>query len=115
MAKCAGLRFDCSGVNLPLLVSELVTNACVHGADPVTLHLEIGHTKARVEVEDSIPEWPNVQSPSARDPGGRGLVIVESLSHMWGVENKVTGGKVVWAEVIMKEPGSEALEKVGRA
>lgn len=115
VARCAGLEFDYSSVNLPLLVSELVTNACVHGADPVTLHLEISDSKARVEVEDSVSEWPNMQSPSARDPGGRGLVIVEYLSHMWGVEETVAGGKVVWAEVIAEEPGSGKLKTVRRA
>jgi anti-sigma regulatory factor (Ser/Thr protein kinase) len=113
MARCAELRFECASVNLPLLVSELVTNACTHGADPVTLRLEMNSAKARVEVEDSIPELPGVRSPTDRDPGGRGLLIVESLSHGWGVEQTAAGGKVVWAEVLMEEPGNETLEKAG--
>jgi anti-sigma regulatory factor (Ser/Thr protein kinase) len=113
LARCAELRFDCAGVDLPLLVSELVTNACVHGGDPVTLRFEISRTWARVEVEDSIPRWPNVQSPTERDPGGRGLLIVDSLSHVWGIDETAAGGKVVWAEVLMEEPGNEKLEKVG--
>ena len=113
MARCAELGCECASANLPLLVSELVTNACIHGADPVTLRLEISSSRARVEVEDGVPELPDVLSPTDRDLGGRGLLIVESLSHGWGVERTATGGKVVWAEVLMEEPGNEKLEKAG--
>lgn len=113
MARCTELRFDCAGVDLPLLVSELVTNACLHGGDPVTLRLELSRTRARVEVEDGVPGWPGMQSPTDRDPGGRGLLIVDSLSHLWGIDQAATGGKVVWAEVLMEEPGNDTLEWVG--
>lgn len=113
MARCAELRFDCGGVDLPLLVSELVTNACVHGGDPVTLRLELSRTRVRVEVEDGVPGWPGKQTPTDRDSGGRGLLIVDSLSHVWGIDQADAGGKVVWAEVLTDEPGSEPLERVG--
>jgi anti-sigma regulatory factor (Ser/Thr protein kinase) len=113
MARCAELRFDCGGVDLPLLVSELVTNACLHGGDPVTLRLELSRTRVRVEVEDGVPGWPGMQSPTDRDSGGRGLLIVDSLSHVWGIDQAAAGGKVVWAEVLMDEPGNEPLERVG--
>jgi anti-sigma regulatory factor (Ser/Thr protein kinase) len=111
IARFAELGLEYPSANLPLLVSELVTNACIHGADPVTLRLEMTNSRARVEVEDSVPELPDVQSPTERDPGGRGLLIVESLSHGWGVERTATGGKVVWAEVLMEAPGNEELAK----
>lgn len=113
MARCAELRFDCAGVDLPLLVSELVTNACVHGGDPMTLRLELNRTRVRVEVEDGVPGWPGMQSPTDRDSGGRGLLIVDSLSHVWGIDQAAAGGKVVWAEVLMDEPGNEPLERIG--
>lgn len=113
MARCAELRFDCGGVDLPLLVSELVTNACVHGGDPVTLRLELSRTRVRVEVEDGVPGWPGMQTPTDRDSGGRGLLIVDSLSHVWGIDQAAAGGKIVWAEVLMDEPGNEPLERVG--
>lgn len=106
--RCSELSFECAGVDLPLLVSELVTNACLHGADPVTLRLEMSPTWARVEVEDAHPEWPELQWPDEQDTRGRGLQIVDLLSHVWGTE-KTTVGKVVWAEVLMREP----LERVG--
>ena len=34
--RCAELHLDMEGTDLPLLVSELVTNACVHGAEPIS-------------------------------------------------------------------------------
>jgi anti-sigma regulatory factor (Ser/Thr protein kinase) len=114
MDRCARLQLECASMNLPLLVSELVTNACVHGADPVTLRVELSRARMRVEVEDSVPDWPDLQSPTDRDPSGRGLLIVDSLSHVWGVEETVTG-KTVWAEVFVEEPGEHALQKAGCA
>lgn len=113
MDRCTDLRFDCAGIDLPLLVSELVTNACLHGSDPVTLRLEFDRTRVRVEVEDGVPGWPGIQSPTDREPGGRGLMIVESLSNVWGVDQSASGGKVVWAELLMDEPGNETLERIG--
>ena len=92
-----------------LLVSELVTNACLHGGDPVTLRLELSRTRARVEVEDGVPGWPGMRSPTDRDPGGRGLLIVDSLSHVWGIDQAASGGKVVWAEVLINETGHERV------
>lgn len=111
--RCAELRFECGDGDLPILVSELVTNACVHGADPITLRVELCRSWARVEVEDSLPALPAMQSPGERDPNGRGLLIVNLLSHIWGTEKTVTGGKLVWAEVFFDEPVSAALERVG--
>lgn len=113
-ARCAALDIDGTDAGLNLLVSELVTNACLHGGDPMTLGLELNSSRVRVEVADSVPDWPSVQSPSDRDPGGRGLLIVDSVSSVWGVERSTAGGKVVWAEVAIKKPGDETLEKVGR-
>ncbi|MFW6091362.1 MAG: ATP-binding protein [Actinomycetota bacterium] len=111
--RCAELRLECAAVGLPLLVSELVTNACIHGADPITLRLQTCRARARVEVVDSTPEWPELQWPDDNDPYGRGVLIVESLSHAWGTDSLPTG-KVVWAEVLVGESDSEALERVDR-
>ncbi len=65
---------------------------------------------ARVEVEDSVPERPELKCPDESDPCGRGMLVVESLSHVWGAESLPTG-KVVWAEVFVGESDSEALER----
>jgi sigma-B regulation protein RsbU (phosphoserine phosphatase) len=102
--RCAELRLDIDGPDLTLLVSELVTNACVHGAEPIHVRLDVDHGRVRVEVEDGSPMMPEVQRPDGRSTIGRGLLIVEALSRAWGAE-PVGAGKVVWAEVPIR-PGS---------
>jgi anti-sigma regulatory factor (Ser/Thr protein kinase) len=115
IAHCAEANLALNGNDLPLLVSELVTNACVHGADPITIRLDTSPTRVRVEVEDNSPdELPRVRRPTARDTQGRGLLIVESLSHLWGTERTPTG-KVVWAEVPVRADGTNAQHRVGSA
>ncbi|MEU1466622.1 ATP-binding protein [Streptomyces sp. NPDC005761] len=80
-------------------VSELATNALVHGVPPgrgykVMLWLRDGG-QVRVEVHDSGDGEPGVREPDGES--GRGLVIVEALADRWGVGERVPG-KVVWCE-----------------
>lgn len=115
IARCAEANLVLDGNDLPLLVSELVTNACVHGADPITIRLDTNSTRVRVEVEDNSPDdLPEVRRPSGRDTQGRGLLIVESLSHLWGTERTPTG-KVVWAVVPVRADGINARYQAGSA
>ena len=103
--RCAELRLDLDRTDLMLLVSELVTNACVHGTEPIRVHLDVDQGRVRVEVEDGSPVMPGVQRPDERSTVGRGLLIVESLSRAWGAE-PFRAGKVVWAEVPIRRGGS---------
>lgn len=114
VARCGDLELDLTGADLPLLVSELVTNACIHGGDPVTVRLAVGPTTVRIEVEDSYPGRPEVRHPDEREERGRGMLIVDSLSHGWGTENTATG-KVVWAEMPIHLDGPRGLKQVGGA
>ncbi len=52
----------------------------------------------RVEVTDRSSGVPELQHPTAQEPTGRGLAIVDQLSRWWGVE-RVAGGTTVWFEV----------------
>jgi anti-sigma regulatory factor (Ser/Thr protein kinase) len=108
--RCAELHPDIDGADLMLLVSELVTNACVHGAEPVRVRLDVDQGRVRVEVEDGSPMMPEVQRPDGRSTIGRGLLIVESLSRAWGAE-RVGAGKVVWAEVPIRTGGSNVTRR----
>jgi anti-sigma regulatory factor (Ser/Thr protein kinase) len=75
-----------------LVVGELVTNAVVHGAPPITLSA-IPHGRAlRVEVHDGRPDL----GPPAAD--SRGLRLVEAVALQWGVQARADG-KVVWADL----------------
>ncbi|MFE0381853.1 ATP-binding protein [Streptomyces inhibens] len=83
-----------------LCVSELATNAIVHGTRRgrgfhVAMSAEDGIV--RVEVHDSSPRRPRLRRPTSDDASGRGLHIVAILSDDWGVEVRGLAGKVVWS------------------
>ncbi|MFF1510149.1 ATP-binding protein [Streptomyces sp. NPDC058326] len=85
-----------------LLVSEVVTNACLHAGGPEELVLRHGGGSLRVEVADASPEHPRAHgSRSPALPGGHGLMVLDRLAGDWGSEDKGSGaaGKVVWLEV----------------
>lgn len=92
-----------------IITSELVTNAVKAvgtlderrnwaTAKPQTIavccYSNDGH--AVVEVWDSDPRPPMRKQPTEDDEGGRGLLLVETLSRRWGYRWPTTGGKVVW-------------------
>ncbi len=81
-----------------LITSELVTNAVVHGAEPIRLSLICCDDVVRVEVFDSSPTLARRGAVAAREIGGWGLQIVESLSLEWGSDH-VDDGKVTWARI----------------
>ncbi|QKV69364.1 ATP-binding protein [Streptomyces harbinensis] len=91
-----------------LVVSELVTNACLHAGGPDELRLGCGPKILRVEVSDGgsgLPA-PDVARRAGR-PGGHGMFIVQRLSLDWGVVRDPApapghggpAGKTVWAEL----------------
>ncbi|KKZ75239.1 ATP-binding protein [Streptomyces showdoensis] len=85
-----------------LLVSEVVTNACLHAGGPEELVLRHGQGRLRVEVADGSPEHPRSQVPrSPGTPGGHGLMVLDRLAGDWGTVDKEPEavGKVVWLEV----------------
>ncbi|MEU9846728.1 ATP-binding protein [Streptomyces sp. NPDC047985] len=86
-----------------LLVSELATNALLHGAVPDRLfrvRLALMPGLLRIEVSDACDERP--AGPGARvgagDETGRGLLIVDRVADRWGAESR-TVGKTVFAEL----------------
>ncbi|MCQ6553436.1 ATP-binding protein [Streptomyces sp. C10-9-1] len=87
-----------------LLVSEIVTNACLHAGGPSELSLEQRGLHLRIEVADGSPELPR-RRPTAgpAQPGGHGLMVLERLARRWGAERR-GAGKVVWAEVLRPRP-----------
>jgi anti-sigma regulatory factor (Ser/Thr protein kinase) len=84
-----------------LAVSELVTNAVLHGRGPVTLLLERQDGGIRVEVHDHSSQMPQTTAASQLRTSGRGLAIVAAIAHSWGA-HQLRAGKVVWAEVARK-------------
>lgn len=81
-----------------LVVSELVTNALQHGAEPLTLFVGRRLDRLVVSVQDSSRDEGHVERPVDLSERGRGLMLVESLTHAWG-QQTLPDGKRVWAEV----------------
>ena len=85
---------------LSLLVSEVVTNAVLHGGADICLELSVLRSHAvRVEVFDSSPELPELQTttPLERE-SGRGLQLVDALANTWGARPR-GDGKIVWFDL----------------
>ncbi|MEV5421345.1 ATP-binding protein [Streptomyces cellulosae] len=116
--RLCGERLDAWGILygsdahdvLSLLVSELATNAVIHGhvtgrdfrvhllalsaPDAATLTIRVEVTDTRSE---SLPRLPATATDDGE--GGRGLLLVESLADRWGCAPRSDGpGKTVWAE-----------------
>lgn len=86
-----------------LCVSELVTNALLHGVPPgrqLRLLLRYDVSTLVVEVHDSGGGVPHLVLDG--DEGGRGLVLVAALSDRWGVRERGPG-KAVWCEFALAE------------
>ena len=95
-----GLPFLVEDVRM--VVSELSTNAVTHAATPFSVTLSRENGWVLVSVQDGSTLAP--LRPTSDDLGvsGRGLVIVERISHTWGISSDGHGLKSVWASF----PGS---------
>lgn len=84
-----------------LVVSELVTNACLHAEGPEELRVGSTGKVLRLEVVDRGSGAPAPRTPHrAARPGGHGMFIVQRLCLDWGVVRNAEGpGKTVWAEL----------------
>ena len=96
-AAVAGCR-DGVAEDAALLTSELVSNAILHARTPFEVLVDRSNGHVRVTVADGSPEPPIVQRPAPDEVGGRGLVLVSSLSSRWGFEGR-RDGKSVWFEL----------------
>jgi two-component sensor histidine kinase len=71
-----------------LLVSELVTNALLHGAGQITLRVRLEGDVLRAEVVDQGAGFiPTRRRPDSSLAGGWGLQVVRVESNRWGVES----------------------------
>jgi anti-sigma regulatory factor (Ser/Thr protein kinase) len=92
-----------------LLVSELVTNAVVHGRGCVILRAELDEDRLLVEVIDDGDGFERiVRQRDFESVGGRGLAIVDVLASRWGIHEGTTH---VWFELERPGPRLEVDSK----
>jgi anti-sigma regulatory factor (Ser/Thr protein kinase) len=89
--------------DVDLVVSELVTNALLHGGDgleapetPIRLELDLGGGRLICRVVDSSPLPPMPEEAADTAESGRGLILVDALASEWDWED-LPDGKAVWA------------------
>lgn len=97
----AGADRRAAAEDVLLVVSELVTNACLHADGPEELRIACSPKVLRVEVVDRGAGQPAPRTPHrAGRPGGHGMFIVQRLCLDWGVvRTPDEPGKTVWAEL----------------
>ncbi|MFI6106249.1 SpoIIE family protein phosphatase [Streptomyces sp. NPDC051310] len=90
---------------IELVADELITNALLHtdGGAIVTLRMPAGHERRlRIEVEDRSSVLPRRRDAGTSGVSGRGLLLVDRLADVWGVESRGSG-KCVWCEFAVGE------------
>jgi anti-sigma regulatory factor (Ser/Thr protein kinase) len=81
-----------------MVVSELASNAVLHGGSDVTVALSRRGSRVRMVVGDSSQSEPVLRQPGPAVLGGRGLHVVSAVAHRWGYDVDADG-KLVWAEL----------------
>ena len=82
-----------------MLVSELVTNALLHGRPPIVSQIRcLEQDGLWVGVSDASPLPPVPLDREVAAAHGRGMALVNMLSDDWGVE-PAEPGKRVWFRV----------------
>ena len=81
-----------------LIVSELLTNAVLHGSPPIRLRLRRTPRELTIEVDDESSAMPRKLRAGPNDLHGRGLAIVATIGSRWAA--RANGhGKTVWSSL----------------
>ncbi|WP_244928455.1 ATP-binding protein [Nocardioides sp. W7] len=83
--------------DVELAVSELATNALVHAGTRFTVIVSAFEDTVFLEVLDGSQHGPNPGVSLASDTSGRGITVVQAVSRDWGVIERGSDGKSVWA------------------
>jgi anti-sigma regulatory factor (Ser/Thr protein kinase) len=98
--------------DVAVIVSELVGNALRHGrpleAGDLVVSWEFAGDRLHLEVADGGPgPEPHPRHPTPDAEGGRGLLLVDTLSGRWGVRRGARGC-VVWVDLRLKVGATRA-------
>ena len=107
LAAQLGHRLDAARMSdLHLIVSELVTNALMHGRGAITLHVRLDGDRIAGEVSDEGSGFEaEVRERGFHEVGGHGLQLVGALSDRWGTYD---GSSHVWFELDAAEEHDDA-------
>ena len=72
-----------------------MTNAVLHGAEPIVFRADRHDDRVRIEVDDGSTD---MGPPSE---SSRGLDLISRIASAWGVRRHHPG-KTVWAEVLLR-------------
>lgn len=102
-------RLDALVETAALVVSELVTNAFMHGEGEV-IDFRIARLRAHVliEISDGTSWRPELSVAGDLEEGGRGLLLVASFAERWGYDETST---TMWCSLAAPAPAEvEAAE-----
>ncbi|MEV5932298.1 SpoIIE family protein phosphatase [Streptomyces sp. NPDC052079] len=89
-----------------LLLSEILTNVLVHTDTDALLLAEVTDggdgRRIRIEVTDGGDDLPHPRRPGELASSGRGLILVQVLSHTWGVDPRGQG-KSIWFDLYERD------------
>lgn len=85
--------------DIPLLVSELATNAVLHARSDFQIRIVANEDRVRVEVTDHNTRLPSFSVVPDDAYSGRGLMLVQASAAAWGVEAHSDQGKTIWFEL----------------
>jgi anti-sigma regulatory factor (Ser/Thr protein kinase) len=83
--------------NVCLVASELATNAVIHAQTQFTVRLSCVDGSVILSVRDGSTARVIRTEPHLLATSGRGLLLVDLLTHDWGTHADDHGWKTVWA------------------
>ncbi|MFE1291027.1 ATP-binding protein [Streptomyces sp. NPDC058751] len=89
---------------VPLVVSELVTNAVKYASGPCLLSLAVDRGTVRATVWDSDPALPVARAADAGRVGQHGLEIVMALCHAFEVHREPVGKRITAVVTLADTP-----------
>jgi anti-sigma regulatory factor (Ser/Thr protein kinase) len=85
-----------------LVASEMAANAVTHARSAFEVAVKCAEGAVRITVSDNGPGAAEAHAVEPLEIGGRGLAIVSDVADRWGCD-AVPGGKVVWAELSVRQ------------
>lgn len=102
VARLRCWRLDALAETATLVVSELVTNALMHGeGEAITFRIARLRAHVLIEISDGTPWRPELRDVGDLDEGGRGLLLVAALADRWGYDETST---TIWCSLAAPAP-----------